>query len=104
MSFATVGGAAQEGEEMTTPDDVLALFQQLYQAEQQLAVNTERERMARIEYETATADRKEADEQLVTLRERMQRLARRAAGVPEPEPPQEARAEYRPIARRPFSY
>lgn len=65
-------------------NDVLQLFEQLYQAEQQLAINLERERRAKLEHEAAATDARDAEQTVVRLRERMQQLARKAAGVAEP--------------------
>jgi len=50
------------------------------------------------------ADREEAERQLTVLRERMQHLARRAAGITEPESTAESRAwrDYKPILRGGF--
>lgn len=91
---------------MTLGDDVLSLFEQLYRAEQELAANTERERLASLAAHQAQEDRKEAERQVAALRERMQALARKAAGVPEREPDGQERAfslpgyhEFRPLRR-----
>lgn len=88
---------------MTTQHDVLRLFEQLYQAEQQLAINAERERVAVLHAQNCRVDREEAERQLASLRERMQLLARKAAGIPEPEAPAEVRpfGEYRPVRGEP---
>lgn len=84
---------------MTTPEDVLELFGQLYQAEQQLALNIERERVAKATLEGVVRDVRDAETALTALRERMARLARKAAGVPEPEPDRERRLEFQPVRR-----
>lgn len=86
----------------TTPENVLELFGQLFEAERELARAKEQYRLSELKARTHRDELEQASAAVARLRERIEQLARKAAGVPEPEPDQPARREFVPVKGRTF--